>query len=82
VQTCEEEITEKEGSRTNEKEITNGDPKTITEQNIFATRIRRMERSNEIVICITFCKCKHGLWGRGASRSSQVRALAKHFLAV
>jgi hypothetical protein len=29
-----------------------------------------------------FCKCKHGLWGRGASRGPQVRALVKHFLAV
>jgi hypothetical protein len=29
-----------------------------------------------------FCKCKHGLWGRGVSRGPQVRALAKHFLAV
>jgi hypothetical protein len=29
-----------------------------------------------------FGKCKHGLWGRGVSRGPQVRALAKHFLAL
>jgi hypothetical protein len=25
---------------------------------------------------MTFCKCKHGLWGRGASRGPQMQALA------